>query len=443
MTDWLSAAAMLLSGLVIGFMILYSMKWSKAATAAALDRQVDERDRELARRDLEAKRDALVARMREMTDDDPDRARLEAETAAVLRQLDSGATASDRARAAEASPAASPRPVAARSSAAGGFVWGILTAAVIGGVIFYVTQSAKPRGENEPTTGAAMPSASKEQQPPQSDAVIQALEEQAKKTPDDLNLRNELAKAYFERENLMKVFEETDFVLKKSPNDAHALTYQGLVRMAMGQNDEAQRMLETATKNDPKLVDSFVALAWLYMLRGREADAEATMSAAIRNHPEQQARLTEVLSQMKAKAASRGTEPPAMAGGSTPLDGAPSAGSTPAEMPAAAQGPSVHVTLSLAGGATPPPNATIFVYARAAGQTSGPPAAVKRLPLGAFPISFDLSAADSMMGQPLPPSMRIEARIDSDGNAMTKSPTDLTAAQDDVSAGATVQLALK
>ncbi|HWS72491.1 MAG TPA: tetratricopeptide repeat protein [Thermoanaerobaculia bacterium] len=419
MTDWLSAAAMLLSGLVIGFMILYSMKWSKAATAAAADR-------ELARRDLEAKRDALVARMREMADDDSDRARLESETAAVLRQLDSSAPIADRARSAEVSSPAKPAP---RSSAFAGFAWGVLTAAIVGGVLFYVMQSAKPRAENEPTTGAALPNATKAQQPPQSDAVIQALEEQVAKTPDDLNLRNELAKAYFDRENLMKVFEQTEFVLKKAPGDAHALTYQALVRMAMGQNDEAQRMLETATKNDPQLVDSYVALAWLYMLRGRAADAEKTMNVAMTNHPDQKARLTDVLAQMRVKAANRPTETAAAAAT------APSA--------APVEGPVVHVTLSLASGATPPANATIFVYARAAGQTSGPPAAVKRLPVGAFPLSFDLSAADSMMGQPLPPSMRIEARIDSDGNAMTKSPTDLTAAQDNVSSGATVKLALQ
>jgi cytochrome c-type biogenesis protein CcmH len=426
MTDWLSAAAMLLSGLVIGFMILYSMKWSKAATAAAADR-------ELVRRDLEAKRDALVARMREMTDDDPDRARLEFETAAVLRQLDTsgGQAPSPAQRTTVPGQAGEPVLHRKRSSAFAGFAWGVLTAAMVGGVIFYVMQSAKPRAENEPTTGAALPNATKEQQPPQSDAVIQALEEQVAKTPDDLNLRNELAKAYFDRENLMKVFEQTEFVLKKAPGDAHALTYQALVRMAMGQNDEAQRMLETATKNDPQLVDSFVALAWLYMLRGRAADAEATMNVAMTNHPDQKARLTDVLAQMRAKAAARPAEAAA----------APAGGAEPSVAPA--EGPVVHVTLSLAGGSTPPANATIFVYARAAGQTSGPPAAVKRLPVGSFPLSFDLSAADSMMGQPLPPSMRIEARIDSDGNAMTKSPTDLTAAQDNVSSGATVKLALQ
>lgn len=427
MTDWLSAAAMLLSGLVIGFMILYSMKWSKAAGAAAADR-------ELARRDLEAKCDALVARMREMPDDDPDRPRLESETAAVLRALDAGRGAQTPARVSTSTTGQPGAPVVqaavqAKQSAFKGFAWGVLTAAVVGGVLFYVMQSAKPRGENQPTTVATMPAATQQQQPPQSDAVLKALEAQVAKTPDDLNLRDELAKAYFDRENMMAVFEQTEVVLKKAPNDPRALTYQALVRMAMGQNDDAQRMLETATKKDSQLVDSFVALAWLYMLRNRTAEADATMKIAMANHPEQQSRLADVLAQMHEKAASRSAQPAAAA-------------AEPQTAPAP-RGPVVHITLSLADGAKPPPNATIFVYARAAGVTSGPPAAVKRLPLAPFPLSFDLSAADSMMGQPLPPSMRIEARIDSDGNAMTKSPTDLTAAQDNVTSGATVSLALK
>ena len=49
---------------------------------------------------------------------------------------------------------------------------------------------------------------------------------------------------------------------------------------------------------------------------------------------------------------------------------------------------------------------------RAAGVTAGPPAAVKRLPLSAFPITLDLSANDAMMaGQPLPPKMRLARNV--------------------------------
>jgi hypothetical protein len=48
-----------------------------------------------------------------------------------------------------------------------------------------------------------------------------------------------------------------------------------------------------------------------------------------------------------------------------------------------------------------------------------------------------------MMGQPLPDKFRLEARLDSDGNAATKPPTDPSATQDDVVVGTAVKLALK
>jgi hypothetical protein len=73
----------------------------------------------------------------------------------------------------------------------------------------------------------------------------------------------------------------------------------------------------------------------------------------------------------------------------------------------------------------------------------GPPAAVKRLPISTFPITVDLSAADSMMGQPLPKKMRIEARIDSDGDPLTKDPKDPSAVLDGVMMGQSVSLTLK
>jgi hypothetical protein len=48
-----------------------------------------------------------------------------------------------------------------------------------------------------------------------------------------------------------------------------------------------------------------------------------------------------------------------------------------------------------------------------------------------------------MMGQPLPAKFRLEARLDSDGDASTKPPTDPSATQEDVTAGTSVTLALK
>ena len=56
---------------------------------------------------------------------------------------------------------------------------------------------------------------------------------------------------------------------------------------------------------------------------------------------------------------------------------------------------------------------------------------------------LDITSADSMMGQQLPANVRIEARVDSDGDPLTRSPGDLSAAQDGVALGSTVSLSLR
>jgi hypothetical protein len=62
--------------------------------------------------------------------------------------------------------------------------------------------------------------------------------------------------------------------------------------------------------------------------------------------------------------------------------------------------------------------------------------AAKRLLASSFPLSFAVGPSDSMMGQPLPKRMRLEVRADSDGDPMTRSPSDPSARLDDVKAGA-------
>jgi hypothetical protein len=59
---------------------------------------------------------------------------------------------------------------------------------------------------------------------------------------------------------------------------------------------------------------------------------------------------------------------------------------------------------------------------------------VKRLP-AAFPLQFTLGSADSMMGQELPSQVRLEARLDTDGDPLTRTPQDPTARLDAVRMG--------
>jgi hypothetical protein len=205
--------------------------------------------------------------------------------------------------------------------------------------------------------------------------------------------------------------------------------------MAMGEAEEATAMLHAATKSNPKNLDAWVSLAWVYAQQKKMQEAEAMIAEAAKQSPNDKMRLEEVFRQMKAQiqgapaqAAAASSELPA---GHPAVEGAP---------PAPSDGKSITVTLDL------DPTAALksgVLYVMARNPMGGPPYAVKRLQVTSFPITFDFGSADSMMGQPLPDKFRLEARLDSDGDAATKPPTDPSAMQNDVAVGTTVKLALK
>ena len=435
-TDWTSAVAILLAGLILGAMVVFFFSRRKAKTVGD--------DRDLLRKDLEAKRDALVARLRDLdeTASADERARLERETADVLRQLDGlpAATAASTSATATAAPAASSQQM---NPTVKGFFWGAGSMAALAGLFYLVMQMAEPRREGGALTGN-LPN---EQQqgapamqpaPQQPDPRVMQLEAMVRNDPNNLQLRNDLAQLYLETDNLMAVFEQTKFVLEKKPDDSRALTFQALVRMAMGEADTAEKMLQQAAKSDPKNLDSWVSLAWVYAQQNRMNDARSMIAEAAKQSPADKARLEDVFRQMQQAA----TEPQQADAGGGPLpEGHPplAGGQTPAA--AAPSGEkSVTVTLDLDPSARGK-NGVLFVIAR--NPAGGPPAAVKRVQVAQFPVTVSLGSADSMMGQPLPDTFRLEARLDADGNAMTRTPNDPSAMQNDVTPGTTVRLALK
>ena len=65
-----------------------------------------------------------------------------------------------------------------------------------------------------------------------------------------------------------------------------------------------------------------------------------------------------------------------------------------------------------------PEGSVLFIYARAQGETSGPPVAVKKLNFFQLPQEFSISPADSVMTQSgFDGPLTLSARLDRDGNA--------------------------
>lgn len=71
-----------------------------------------------------------------------------------------------------------------------------------------------------------------------------------------------------------------------------------------------------------------------------------------------------------------------------------------------------------------PDGAVLFLIARRG--AAGPPLAVKRIPEPSFPLDFELGPDDRMIQtMPFAGPLTLSARVDADGNAMSRTPGDL------------------
>ena len=95
----------------------------------------------------------------------------------------------------------------------------------------------------------------------------------------------------------------------------------------------------------------------------------------------------------------------------------------PAAASASASGLPIRGQVRLAEGVTAPPDGVLFVIAR--GPGGGPPLAVKRMTPASFPVSFELGPADVMMqGRPFVGPITLSARLDRDGDPLTRADDD-------------------
>ncbi len=72
-----------------------------------------------------------------------------------------------------------------------------------------------------------------------------------------------------------------------------------------------------------------------------------------------------------------------------------------------------------------PTSGVVFIVARRSKEGGGPPVAAKKVTSPRFPMAFRLNSEDLMMGGEWPKEVWVEARLDADGNAMTKEQGDV------------------
>ena len=449
---WGWPVGMLAAGLLIGLALLWRMRAGapEAAPAAAIPLEL---------RDLDGRLEALLRQLREIEDladkRSPEqvareRYALELDAATVLRDRERGlarlGSPSKKARAGPAPAAAAappPAPTGFLATRPGlrGFVWGTVTAASLAALVFVVWRQAKPREEGGSVTGE-IPTAGRGAATAPDDEMAQ-LTAAIAEHPEDLELRMALAQLHLRRRDLMGVWNETQLILEKQPGHPRALAYQALVRLAMGQAEVADSMLQQAIKSDPNLVEGYLHLALVYMRTGREKEADALMKQASQRFPAQAPMFARAMAEMRAAGAEPAPEGDPHADVPAPGSQADAGtSSAPAPPPRAAErapaGPGLSGVIELPDAlrARVGPGALGFLTVRESGATEGPPVAVKRLP-ASFPLAFAVGPGDSMMGQPLPARARVEARVDSDGDPLTRVATDPSARLDGVAAGST------
>jgi len=434
--DWIPPLLILAAGCIVGIILLLQVRAKAPVLPVDDSGSIDDRRRRF---------DSIVVQLRELQDGadtvaDGDRmgetSRLEVEAALLLREIETlkipvaekGQTESKRPAVASGNEGFFQQRPALRR-----LVWFTGTSVVAAVMYVILMQSAKPREVDGALTGNLPERSGGGSAATPAGPAIAALLQRADANPNDLEARNDLAKAYLEQQDLMNVFQQTKLVLDRDPDNARALSYQALVRLAIGEVDEARAMVTRAIERDPNLLDAWLNLAIIHLQTGNNEAALQTLQVAKQRHPEEAAMLNEIEQEMRQRIASG--PPGGQAGGQAAS--APNSPPSQAVAPASSPAQSVAGEIRLANGAAPPrAGSLLFLTVREAGSRLGAPIAAQRLSVSTFPMRFSIGQEHSMQGRPFPDSSRIEVRIDSDGDPLTKDPKDLTASADEVRKGA-------
>lgn len=331
-------------------------------------------------------------------------------------------------------------PPSARRSGLVGFLFGVGTCAIVGGLVYWATQGAKPRDEmgggapmapmapGAPTAqGSGAPANADDaheasaELTPEVAAQLEQLRMQVQAAPQDLNARRQLTVALLNANLLMEAFEQARELQKVAPNDPDGLFVEGVVRLAMGQWPLTVQLMDGVLAQHPDHLLASLAKGQAEAALGQTGQAIATLRKGLAAAGGSFPPIEELLAQLETGG---DPAPPVAAPDPAAVESAPPS-------TGAASGGSYRVHIELAPGTVAPRGgdgspATLFLALR--GAAPGPPAAVKRLVNPAFPLDLTLSASDSMMGQPLPLAGNLSVSLDGDGNASTKEPGDLAAA---------------
>lgn len=225
--------------------------------------------------------------------------------------------------------------------------------------------------------------------------------------------------------------------LAKDPSNLRLLNELTELSLSTGDAGAAMRYNQRAFEVDATHPDARVLKAVLAATVGMFDRALAEIGDVLKTHPDHAKAWTYkgliLLQQQDGPGAAEALEravalQPGVPALQQALAQARSMSGAPAPAPAPAAGGAGEVVVSgvaeLAPDAATALVGTEIVYVSVRDPAGGPPLAAKKLPLGPFPMTFEVTTADAiaMGGQarPFPANVNVSVRIDADGNPMTR-----------------------
>jgi len=266
---------------------------------------------------------------------------------------------------------------------------------VLGTLLFFVAlggilqQSVGVRQEGGTMTGGAIVSGET------IETQVKNLEARHNEDPTDIVPLNGLASIALSKGDLGGAMKWIDAARKIDPDDPTVHTHLAILQVSVGADSFAKTELEAALENDPKLSK---ALLWRGLIELRAENREEAVSyleRALENATSREDRY------LATQALGEARKPPAV--------------------------PQLKGTISLATGVNRPGGGILFIMVRRSPDGSGPPVAAVRLDARGIPGAFTVTDRDLMMGGAWPDEVWVEARVDMDGDPLTKTATDLTA----------------
>jgi cytochrome c-type biogenesis protein CcmH len=214
-------------------------------------------------------------------------------------------------------------------------------------------------------------------------------------------------KQAFAQQDFAKAIESLKQVLAHEPNHPEAHSYMGFILMQAGHGDGAVMAFEKALAVAP----NFPLALWgkgmlLYREKNDYAGAKEVFKKLLDIMPAGTERneVAKVLAEIPAAGAPK--KPPGTAAAASASSSAKITGKITIDSRMQANGNS---------------SATLFIIARRSGAAAGPPLAVQKIDKPAFPLAYSLGQENVMMqGTAFAGKINISARLDKDGNAMTR-----------------------